>query len=73
MAEKLGINTVAEGAETLEDWQLLQDLGCGVAQGYLIARPMRGEDLVAWLKEYRGRRHLLQARAEENSVGTLRR
>jgi len=39
MARKLGIATVAEGVETQEDWDLLRQLGCGLAQGYLIDKP----------------------------------
>jgi EAL domain-containing protein (putative c-di-GMP-specific phosphodiesterase class I) len=74
MAERLGINTVAEGVETLEDWRLLQQLGCGVAQGYLIAKPMPGDVLVDWLKDYRRRRHDLQAPPKaKGSAGSLRR
>jgi EAL domain-containing protein (putative c-di-GMP-specific phosphodiesterase class I)/CheY-like chemotaxis protein len=65
LAERLGITAVAEGVETLEDWRLLQELGCVVGQGYLIARPMPGDDLIAWLKEYRGRRQELMPPAAE--------
>jgi EAL domain-containing protein (putative c-di-GMP-specific phosphodiesterase class I) len=56
MASTLGITTVAEGVETIEDWRLLQRLGCSLGQGYLIARPMCASDLTTWLKEYRFRR-----------------
>ncbi len=40
MASKLGIETVAEGVETLEQVELLQGNGCDVAQGYFYAMPM---------------------------------
>lgn len=49
-AKKLGLSTVAEGVETAADWQLLQRLGCDVAQGYLAAKPMPGEALIDWIK-----------------------
>jgi EAL domain-containing protein (putative c-di-GMP-specific phosphodiesterase class I)/FixJ family two-component response regulator len=55
MADRLGVTSVAEGVETLEDWRLLQVLGCAVAQGYLIAEPMPGAELPDWLKAYRPR------------------
>jgi EAL domain-containing protein (putative c-di-GMP-specific phosphodiesterase class I)/AmiR/NasT family two-component response regulator len=55
MADRLGVTSVAEGVETMEDWRLLQDLGCAVAQGYLIAHPMPGAELRDWLKAYRRR------------------
>ena len=45
LARKLQLEVVAEGVETTEDWQMLAELGCGVAQGYLIAAPVAGEDL----------------------------
>lgn len=51
MAHKLKLRTVAEGVETQSDWKLLQQLGCDLAQGYYIARPMPGEQLPEWLLE----------------------
>lgn len=47
---KLGLTCVAEGVEVIEDWQLLKRLGCHVAQGYLIAKPMPGNELIDWIK-----------------------
>jgi EAL domain-containing protein (putative c-di-GMP-specific phosphodiesterase class I) len=35
----LGIEVVAEGIERREHLELLRDMGCGLGQGYLIARP----------------------------------
>jgi signal transduction histidine kinase/EAL domain-containing protein (putative c-di-GMP-specific phosphodiesterase class I)/DNA-binding NarL/FixJ family response regulator len=49
MARKLGLSTVAEGVETVEDLELVRSLGCDRVQGYLIARPMHVEQLLAWL------------------------
>ena len=40
---------VAEGVETLEHGRLLLPLGCEVAQGYGIARPMPAADVPAWV------------------------
>ena len=37
LARKLDLNVVAEGVETMEEWQLLAELGCDFAQGYLIS------------------------------------
>jgi EAL domain-containing protein (putative c-di-GMP-specific phosphodiesterase class I) len=36
----LGIEIVAEGIERLEQLELLRAMGCGLGQGYLVARPM---------------------------------
>ncbi len=49
LAKGLGIETVAEGVETEESWITLADLGCDIAQGYLICRPVPLPDLVEWL------------------------
>ena len=40
MAHMLGLVTVAEGVETMEQADFLKSLGCDVIQGYLYARPM---------------------------------
>ncbi|NVO05440.1 MAG: EAL domain-containing protein [Rhodoferax sp.] len=42
-------SVVAEGVETLEHGRALMDLGCELAQGYGIARPMPVDQLPAWL------------------------
>ena len=47
MARKLNISSVAEGVETQEDWDLLRQLGCDLAQGYFIAKPMPAEELLS--------------------------
>jgi diguanylate cyclase (GGDEF)-like protein len=49
LAKGLGIETVAEGVETEETWITLNNLGCDVAQGYLICRPVPLPELVDWL------------------------
>jgi EAL domain-containing protein (putative c-di-GMP-specific phosphodiesterase class I) len=51
MAKKLGIVTVAEGVETERDWQLLRELGCDLAQGYLIAEPIDSRQFLTWTRE----------------------
>ena len=53
LARKLQLEVVAEGVETAEDWQMLAELGCGVAQGYLIAAPVAGEDLAGAVARWR--------------------
>jgi EAL domain-containing protein (putative c-di-GMP-specific phosphodiesterase class I) len=54
LARKLQLDTVAEGVATIEDWQLLARLGCDVAQGYLVSRPVPGEDVVAAVAAWHG-------------------
>lgn len=55
LGQRLGVDTVAEGVETAEDWHLLRDLGCDLAQGYLLARPMPAEELTGWIMHDRRR------------------
>ncbi len=49
-ARRLGIETVAEGVETPEDWQTLQRLGCELAQGYFFAKPMSDESFIKYCR-----------------------
>jgi EAL domain-containing protein (putative c-di-GMP-specific phosphodiesterase class I) len=50
MAGKLHIPSVAEGVESKREWDLLHDLGCDLAQGYYIARPMDSVAFMNWLR-----------------------
>jgi hypothetical protein len=43
----LGIEVVAEGIERPEHLELLREMGCGVGQGYLIAKPMDARGIEA--------------------------
>jgi EAL domain-containing protein (putative c-di-GMP-specific phosphodiesterase class I) len=45
LARKLNLSVVGEGVEHVDEWQMLADLGCTFAQGYLISRPVSGEQL----------------------------
>jgi hypothetical protein len=44
MAEGLGMETTAEGAETLEELTLIRQLGCSQVQGHIFGRPMECGD-----------------------------
>jgi EAL domain-containing protein (putative c-di-GMP-specific phosphodiesterase class I) len=49
LAHSLGRSVVAEGVETQETLDALRAMGCDIAQGYLIARPMTFEKLEKYL------------------------
>jgi EAL domain-containing protein (putative c-di-GMP-specific phosphodiesterase class I) len=49
LARSFGRQVVAEGLDSLEHGQLLLRLGCEVAQGYFIARPMPPEQVPGWV------------------------
>ncbi len=44
LAHKLGMTTVAEGVETIEQVEFLNRIGCEYIQGYYYARPMAIDD-----------------------------
>src|SRR3712207_6467639 len=50
LVHELGLSLVAEGVEDDATGLVLRDLGCDVAQGYAIARPMPVEDFLLWLR-----------------------
>ncbi|MEO1733094.1 MAG: EAL domain-containing protein, partial [Pseudomonadota bacterium] len=49
LAERLGIETLAEGVETVGEHALLAQLGCDHVQGYGIARPMPFDQTLDWI------------------------
>ena len=51
LAHDLGLSLVAEGVEDAATGRRLAALGCDVAQGYAIARPMPVGDLLRWLAD----------------------
>lgn len=53
MAQRLGLETIAEGIEQREQLQILEQLGCDVAQGYLLGRPSSlANNTATWVKMY---------------------
>jgi EAL domain-containing protein (putative c-di-GMP-specific phosphodiesterase class I)/ActR/RegA family two-component response regulator len=72
LARQLDLVCVAEGIETLEDWQLLQEFGCTAGQGWLIAKPMAGEALQGWLKVHRKSLQTLRERVSNPQSTGLR-
>lgn len=55
MAERLGLDTLAEGVESTGEHALLSQLGCGHVQGFGIGKPMRFEVTGAWIQRHRAR------------------
>ena len=63
LARNLGLNVVAEGVEDKQTWRELRELGCDLAQGYLISKPLPAQQVTAFLQERRA-----QAEAAETAV-----
>lgn len=68
----LGLYTSAEGIESNETLEYLRSIGCDLAQGYAIARPMTGEAVLTWLREGRNddEEHRLQVLHSLNILDT---
>jgi len=49
LGRKLGLSIIAEGVEDERQAQILQSLGCPLAQGFLFARPLTPGQLIEWL------------------------
>jgi EAL domain-containing protein (putative c-di-GMP-specific phosphodiesterase class I) len=52
LADRLGLETVAEGVERAAEHALLAQLGCDHVQGFCIARPMPAQKFAEWLPAY---------------------
>ncbi|RJG49436.1 sensor domain-containing protein [Motilimonas pumila] len=51
LAQKMGLQVVAEGVERQAHFDYLASLGCHHMQGYLVAKPMSHDDFVAWCQQ----------------------
>ena len=66
LGHNMGLRVVAEGVETEVVLQQLQAMGCDLAQGYLMSRPLSVADLERWIAEspwIRGHKPLQVVRA----------
>jgi diguanylate cyclase (GGDEF)-like protein/PAS domain S-box-containing protein len=53
LAKSFRRDVIAEGVETIEHGTALLKLGCELAQGYGIARPMPASDVPVWISEWK--------------------
>jgi diguanylate cyclase (GGDEF)-like protein len=51
LAHNLGLRVVAEGVESEGAWRQLRTLGCDLAQGYYLSRPLPAESITRLLTE----------------------
>jgi EAL domain-containing protein (putative c-di-GMP-specific phosphodiesterase class I) len=56
MAHRLNLISVAEGIETIDDWRLLQEMGCVVGQGWFFSKAMTPDEIAPWIRSHQ-RRH----------------
>jgi EAL domain-containing protein (putative c-di-GMP-specific phosphodiesterase class I) len=50
MAHSLKMKVIAEGVETMKQYQFLKERGCDEIQGYLLSRPVPPEEIATFLK-----------------------
>jgi len=55
MAERLEIDTLAEGVETIGEHAILAQLGCSHVQGFSVAKPMPFEDTEKWISQHQAK------------------
>ena len=51
LGHELNMDVVAEGVETENVLHQLEDMGCDIAQGYFIAKPMPANELSQWIEK----------------------
>jgi diguanylate cyclase (GGDEF)-like protein len=55
MAKALDMYIIAEGIEHQQQMVLLASLGCMAGQGFGFSKPLRGDELVGWIRRWRAR------------------
>ena len=63
LAHDLDLKVVAEGVESVEVWDRLLALGCDIAQGYYISRPLPPMDFERWARRHCAARTSLDSAA----------
>lgn len=53
LAHNLGLEVTAEGVETKGAWDILEQYGCDIAQGFYISKPMEEKVLKKWLLDHK--------------------
>lgn len=51
MAHRMGLLTIAEGVETLEEYKILKSLGCDFIQGFYFSKPLPIREFETYLKK----------------------
>jgi EAL domain-containing protein (putative c-di-GMP-specific phosphodiesterase class I)/FixJ family two-component response regulator len=54
LGRSLGIKVAAEGVEDSDMLDYLKQIGCDLAQGYFIGRPMQGDQIARWMARATG-------------------
>ena len=60
LGRAMKLDVIAEGVETDEQYAIVRQLGCNLAQGYFIARPMPADQLLKWVDGYQDTQSMKQ-------------
>jgi EAL domain-containing protein (putative c-di-GMP-specific phosphodiesterase class I) len=71
MAKTLGIHTLTEGVETVEQRRFLLDVGCEAQQGFYYARPLSREDLIALIDQKPGLLETVEDKRYWDEIGRV--
>ena len=52
LGRSLGLTVVAEGVETAANWEQLKALGCELAQGFYLSRPVPADEIAPFLRRH---------------------
>lgn len=63
LADALGIETLAEGVEEAGQLAVLRQEGCQQIQGYLLSRPIAGQEVARFIEEQTARAQVIRLRA----------
>ncbi|MDZ7670907.1 MAG: EAL domain-containing protein [Gammaproteobacteria bacterium] len=63
LGRSLGLRSTAEGVEDAATLDYLRRIGCDLAQGFHIARPMPGDDVVPWARDHDAARESMRVEA----------
>jgi EAL domain-containing protein (putative c-di-GMP-specific phosphodiesterase class I) len=53
LGHSLGLEIIGEGVETLEQARQLRTLRCNCMQGYLVSKPIPGEDMTQFMRSFK--------------------
>ncbi len=66
LVHNLGIHTVAEGIETVGQYDFLTDMNCDYIQGFLMSKPLKEEDAIEFVEKYDALHRPDKHKLEEN-------
>ena len=53
LAHGFSLKVVAEGVEDVDTYNALKELGCDIAQGFYLAKPMPQTEFIKWVEDYK--------------------